>query len=88
MYVSSMKYKKEVKLMAINSTLTQSSVTLKYKYGVDLTGKDVIKGKKFSNIKVTADNQSIYDTTNALATLMKYEITDILRNDDSVLVSA
>lgn len=74
--------------MAINSTLTQSSMTLKYKYGIDLTGKDVIKAKKFSTIKVTADNQSIYDTANAFATLMKYEITDILRSDDSVLVSA
>ncbi|MFL0267913.1 DUF1659 domain-containing protein [Candidatus Clostridium radicumherbarum] len=74
--------------MAVNSVLAQSSMTIKYKDGIDLTGKDVIKAKKFSNIKVTADNQSILDTANALALLLQYEITDILRSDDNILVNA
>lgn len=74
--------------MALNSVLAQSSMTLKYKDGIDLTGKDVIKAKKFSNIKMTADDQSIFDTANALAPLLKYELTDILRSDDNVLVNA
>jgi hypothetical protein len=74
--------------MAVNSVLAQSSMTIKYKDGIDLTGKDVIKAKKFSNIKVTAHNQSILDTANALAPLLQYEITDILRSDDNILVNA
>ncbi|MFL0247338.1 DUF1659 domain-containing protein [Candidatus Clostridium stratigraminis] len=63
-------------------------MTIKYKDGIDLTGKDVIKAKKFSNIKVTADDQSILDTANALAPLLQYEITDILRSDDNILLNA
>lgn len=74
--------------MAVNSVLSQSSMTIKYKDGIDLTGKDVIKAKKFSNIKVTADDQSILDTANALAPLLQYEITDILRSDDNILLNA
>lgn len=74
--------------MALNSVLAQTSMTLRYKDGIDLTGKDIVKSKKFSNIKVTANNQSIFDTAEALAPLLNYELIDILRSDDSILVNA
>ena len=54
----------------------------------DLTGKDIIKAKKYSNVKVSAIAQEIYDTAQALAPLMKYPINEILRSDDSTLVNA
>jgi hypothetical protein len=73
--------------MALQNTLAKSAVTIRYKDGIDLTGKDIIKSKKFSNVKVTADNQSVYDTAAALAVLMEYELSDILRSDDSFLIN-
>jgi hypothetical protein len=74
--------------MAVESTLYNSALTIKYKEGVDSTGKDIIKAKKYSNVKVSAIAQEIYDTAQALGPLMKYPINEILRSDDSTLVNA
>jgi len=51
------------------------------------TGKDIIKTKKFSNVKVTANDQSVYDTAAALASLMEYELSDIVRSNDCLLIN-
>lgn len=74
--------------MALKNTVVQSTMSLRYKDGIDATGKDVIKSKKFSNVKVTADDQSIFDTAEAFAPLMAYEITEISRSNESFLVNA
>jgi Protein of unknown function (DUF1659). len=73
--------------MAVKSTLTTTSLTLKYKEGLDATGKDIIKSKKFSTVKVTADNQSIFDVSQAISPLMKYPVTQVLRSDDNLLTN-
>jgi len=74
--------------MAVQSTQIKSSLSLRYKEGVDAKGKDIIKTKKFSNIKVVADNQGLYDVAAAITPLMKYPIVEILRSNDSVLNNA
>lgn len=73
--------------MAVQSTLLKSSLTLKYKEGVDLNGNDIIKAKKFSNVKVTATAQDIYDTAAAFSPLMKYPVLEMLRSDDNLLTN-
>ncbi|MFL0247208.1 MULTISPECIES: DUF1659 domain-containing protein [Clostridium] len=73
--------------MALQNTLAQSAVTIRYKNGIDSTGKDIIKTKKFSNVKVTATDQNVYDTAAALAGLMEYELNDILRSNDCFLIN-
>jgi hypothetical protein len=72
--------------MALQSDLAKSALNLRYKEGVHLNGKDIIKSKKFSNVKVSAANQSIYDTASALSPLMKYPVLDVVRIDDTVLM--
>ena len=74
--------------MAVQSIQIKSSLSLRYKEGVDSKGKDIIKTKKFSNIKVVADNQGLYDVAAAITPLMKYPIVEILRSNDSVLNNA
>jgi len=74
--------------MAVQSTQIKSALTLKYKNGVDANGKDIIKSKKFSNIKLAANDQGLYDVAAALSPLMKYPIVDILRSNDSSLTNA
>ena len=71
--------------MAVESIMTKSALTLKYKEGVDAFGKDINKTKKFSNVKVSAADQDIFDTSQAFAPLMKYPLVEVLRTDDSVL---
>ena len=74
--------------MAVQSTQIKSALSLKFKEGVDANGKDILKTKKFSNIKVTADNQGLYDVAAALTPLLKYPVVEILRSNDSDLYNA
>jgi hypothetical protein len=73
--------------MAVQSTLLKSSLTLKYKEGVDTNGADIIRSKKFSNVKVTATAQNIFDTSAAFGPLMKYPVLETLRSDDNLLTN-
>ena len=73
--------------MAVQSTLSKTALTLKYKDGVDGAGNDILKAKKFSNVKVTAANQDIYDTAEALSSLLKYPFWEAQRSDDSALTN-
>ena len=73
--------------MAVQSILSKTALSLKYKEGVDETGKDINKNRKFSNIKVTANNQDIYDVSAALSPLMLYPVVEVVRTDDSVLLN-
>ena len=74
--------------MALLSSLTNTAVAISYKEGVDSTGKDIIKAKKFSNVKISAVDQDIYDTAAALGTLMSYPVSQVVRSNDSVLINA
>jgi hypothetical protein len=73
--------------MAAQSTLSQTALSIRYKDGVDANGKDVIKTRKFTNVKVMATAQNIYDTAAAFGQLMKYPITEVVRTDDTVLTN-
>jgi hypothetical protein len=74
--------------MAIQSILVNSSLNLRYKNGIDEAGRDVIKTKKYSNIKVSASAEDLLFIGTALGNLMKNELVEVQRSDDSVLVSA
>ena len=73
--------------MAVISTQIKSALTLRYKNGIDASGKDIIKTKKFSNIKLTAADQGLLDVAAALTPLMKYPIVEVVRSNDSVLIN-
>ena len=73
--------------MAVESTLAKSALSLKYKEGVDTNGKDIMRTKKFSNIKVTAADQDIFDISDAFTSLMIYPVSEVLRSDDSTLAN-
>jgi len=73
--------------MAVISTQIKSALTLRYKNGIDASGKDIIKTKKFSNIKLTAADQGLLDVAAALTPLMKYPIVEVVRSNDSALIN-
>jgi hypothetical protein len=73
--------------MAVQSTLVNSALSLKYKEGIDELGRDVIKTKKYPNVKVTAASEAVHLVATTLGTLIKYEVTEILRSDDNILVN-
>jgi len=73
--------------MAVQSTLAKSALSLKYKEGVDTNGKDIMRTKKFSNIKVTAVDQDIFDISDLNTSLMLYPVSEVLRSDDCLLAN-
>lgn len=73
--------------MALQNVHVTTALTIRYKDGIDSTGKDIVKGKKFSNVKVTATDENIYATAMAISDLMQYSIDSILRTDDNALVN-
>jgi hypothetical protein len=74
--------------MAIQTTLVDSSLNIIYKAGIDEAGRDVIKAKKYSNIKVTAAAENLLSVGTAIGNLMKYQLVEVQRSDDSVLLNA
>jgi len=73
--------------MAVVSTPVSSALSIKFKAGVDSNGKDIIKAKKFSNVKVTAAPDKLLEIGTALGSLLKNEFVSVGRTDDSVLVN-
>jgi hypothetical protein len=73
--------------MAVQSSVVKSALSLKYKEGVDETGKDIIKAKKFSNVKTSAADADIYTLAAAFEPLLKYPVTEILRSDENILIN-
>ena len=73
--------------MAVKSTLIDSALTLKYKEGIDSNGKDIIKSKKFSKVKVTATDENVYAVAAAFSPLLKYPVMQSLRTNDNALTN-
>jgi hypothetical protein len=73
--------------MAVKSTLIDSALTLKYKEGIDSNGDDIIKSKKFSNVKVTATDENVYAVAAAFSPLMKYPVIKSVRTNDNALTN-
>lgn len=73
--------------MAVQSTLVNTGMSIKYKAGIDALGNDVVKAKRFSNVKVTAADENILLIATTLGTLMKDEVLEIVRSNDSLIVN-
>jgi hypothetical protein len=78
---------KGVDIMATNSTKIQSAMILKFKSGVDTTGKDIIKNQSFSKIKVAATDDELLAVGTALGGLLAFPLVDVSRQDQSTIVN-
>ncbi len=74
--------------MAVNSTMLQTSVVLRYKDGLDDQGKEIIKGQRFSNVKIDASDQDIYDVAKEIEKLLGKTLDELVREDESSITNA
>ncbi len=74
--------------MAVLSTSVNTAMSIRYKTGIDALGNDVVKAKKYSNVKVTAADEDILLVATTLGALMKDEVLEIVRSNDSIIVNA
>jgi hypothetical protein len=73
--------------MAVQSTLVNTGMSIRYKAGIDSLGNDIVKAKKFSNVKVAAADADILLVATTLGTLMKDEVLEIVRSNESLIVN-
>ncbi|MFL0194291.1 DUF1659 domain-containing protein [Clostridium sp. WILCCON 0269] len=73
--------------MAATSTLLETSIVLSYKDGLDAQGKEIIKKESFSNVKITAPIQDIYDVAKEIEKLLGKTIDEIVRQDESAITN-
>ncbi|MFZ7121887.1 MAG: DUF1659 domain-containing protein [Eubacteriaceae bacterium] len=72
--------------MAIDSTVNTSKLQLKYNYGIDGNGNNIIKSKTYSNVKTDVADQSIYDVASAISALQSNTLEGIHKVQDIILV--
>lgn len=72
--------------MAIETKPLSSRLQLQLDYGVNEDGRAITRTKSYSNIKSDADNQSVYDTAQALGNLQSYPLLLVRRIEQSELV--
>lgn len=62
--------------------LTKKSLVLKYQKGESDSGSPKFSTQKFSNIKVDAEDQKLYEVGQALGELLSSQVSSILKEDD------
>ena len=72
--------------MAANSIKVHSVMILKFKSGVDTSGKDIIKNQSFSKIKVTTTDDEILAVGLVLGELLAFPLVDVSRQDESTII--
>lgn len=69
----------------IVETKNQSSLKIKFDCGFNNEGRSIIKSRTYSNLKPTAQALDVYNVANALASLQKNRVLDILKQDSTSL---
>lgn len=69
----------------IVETKNQSSLKIKFDCGLNNEGRSIIKSRTYSNLKPNAQAIDVYNIANALASLQKNRVLDILKQDSTSL---
>ena len=69
----------------IVETKNQSSLKIKFDCGLNNEGRSIIKSRTYSNLKPNAQAIDVYNVADALASLQKNRVLDILKQDSTSL---
>lgn len=69
----------------IVETKNQSSLKIKFDCGFNNEGRSIIKSRTYSNLKPNAQAIDVYNVADALASLQKNRVLDILKQDSTSL---
>lgn len=65
----------------MSANMLQTRLTLHFYGGIDEYGKDIFATKSFGNIDITASNEQLKNTAEALATLQQHSLDGVTRNN-------
>lgn len=74
--------------MAVKAVKLHTALVIKYKDGVDAKGKEKIKSVRFSKVKTSAQDQDILDVSLEIEKLLGTTLDEVLREDQSGIISA
>jgi len=72
--------------MAVNKVISTSTLIMEIESGKDKTGNTTYSKKSFSNVKVDALPQNIFDVATAIQAVLSVGTKDTYVNDSSKLV--
>lgn len=71
--------------MAVMTTKDSTFLRLKVKVGVDSTGKDELKNINLSKIKVTAEDETVFNLAKAFENVLAYPVIMISKVDEAFI---
>jgi hypothetical protein len=74
--------------MAATATKLQTTLVIKYKDGVDESGKEIIKSQRFSKVKTTATEQDLYNVSVEIGKLLGKTLDELIREDQSGIMNS
>ena len=74
--------------MAVEARPLNSTLQLTYDLGTDGDGKKLVRRRSYSNVKIDAAEQDLFDVAAAIAGLQSYPIEQIQVTDRKHLVNA
>jgi hypothetical protein len=76
---------KGVYIMAVNSTILDSALVVRYKTGIDAKGNDILKNQRFNSLKVDSSDENAYAVGVAIGGLLAFPMVDVQRENDALL---
>lgn len=74
--------------MALSTNKLTSALILKVKTGTTKSGSDKFSNITFKKVKIAAVDQDVYDVANSIGGILSHPVIDVLRQDESELISA
>ena len=74
--------------MAVNKIITETSMSIEVQKGVDKAGDPIYTKKTFSNLKNDAQDENIYDVSEAIKSVLEADTRDTFINVTSSIENA
>ncbi len=74
--------------MAIKKSISTASLSIEIQKDVDKAGDPIYTKKSFSNVKVNADPQNVYNVADAIKGVLGAATRDYFINESSILINA
>lgn len=74
--------------MAIKKSISTASLSIEVQKDVDKAGDPIYTKKSFSNVKVDADPQKVYEVADAIKCVLGAATRDYFINESSILINA
>lgn len=73
--------------MPVTANKLSTVLQIKVNEGTDDQGNDLIATKSYRNIKVTAEDQNMYDLSQVIGSLMSTPVVSVIRADSAELIN-